>query len=158
MVGAPIDEKREKKEVRCPECGEWGALGKRSLKCIHCGNRFGIREGAFMDGVYLDKWKVQDRYEKYIEEGVDKLEISDKNSVTNKAIEMVEDLPGTFKSGKNPRTISSGAVYISTVIGGERRTQREVAEAFRISEKTILKRYKEIWEELEDQEKYLRSL
>lgn len=134
------------KKVRCPECEGWGAFGKKSLKCIHCGNRFNTRETAFMDGVYLNEWDVKDRYEKYIEEGTERLKFSDRNEIIERATEIVEDLSGTVKSGKNPRTIASGAVYISGIMEGNRRTQREVAEAFNITEATLRSGYKEIAE------------
>ncbi len=45
--------------------------------------------------------------------------------------------------------IAAAAIYISSILGGERRTQREVAEVAGVTEVTIRDRYKELAEKLD---------
>lgn len=134
---------KELKKVRCPSCGNWGAYEKGRLKCAHCGEKFERKETAFMDGVYLNEWGIQDRYEKYIREGTKKLDM-DLDSVVDRATEMVEQLPSSIKGGRSPRTISAGATYLSIILEGERRTQDDVADAFNVSPMAVRERYKDI--------------
>jgi transcription initiation factor TFIIB len=47
-------------------------------------------------------------------------------------------------SGKGPTGVAAAAIYIASVLCGERRTQREVADACGITEVTIRNRYLEI--------------
>lgn len=135
------------KKVRCPKCGKWGAYGSKVLKCAHCVNQFERKECAFMDGVYLSKTDVQNRYEKYIEEGVNRLDLSDR--VVEKTTKMIGDLSGTFTSGRNPRTLTAGAIYLSTLVEGERRSQGEVAEVFNVSVGGVQDNYRRIAKELQ---------
>lgn len=51
-------------------------------------------------------------------------------------------------SGKGPIGVAAAALYISAVLAGERKTQREVADAIGVTEVTIRNRYKEIVEKL----------
>ncbi len=51
-------------------------------------------------------------------------------------------------SGKGPTGVAAAAIYIATVLEGEQRTQREVAEICGITEVTIRNRYKELVEKL----------
>jgi transcription initiation factor TFIIB len=46
--------------------------------------------------------------------------------------------------GKDPTGIACAAIYISSVLNGEKRTQREIAEVARITEQTIRVRCREI--------------
>jgi len=52
-------------------------------------------------------------------------------------------------SGRGPTGIAAAATYIASVLGGERRTQREIAEIANVTEVTIRNRYKELLEQLE---------
>ena len=52
-------------------------------------------------------------------------------------------------SGKGPTGVAAAAIYISSILGGERRTQREVAEVADVTEVTIRNRYKELAEKLD---------
>jgi transcription initiation factor TFIIB len=47
-------------------------------------------------------------------------------------------------TGKDPAGIASAAIYISSLLTGERRTQREIAEAVRLTEATIRTRCREV--------------
>jgi transcription initiation factor TFIIB len=52
-------------------------------------------------------------------------------------------------SGRGPTGVAAAAIYIASILGGERRTQREVAEVSGVTEVTIRNRYKELSEKLE---------
>jgi transcription initiation factor TFIIB len=52
-------------------------------------------------------------------------------------------------SGRGPTGLASAALYIASVLCGERRTQREVAEIAGVTEVTIRNRYKEIVRKLD---------
>jgi transcription initiation factor TFIIB len=51
-------------------------------------------------------------------------------------------------SGRGPTGIAAAASYIASVLVGERRTQREIAEVAKVTEVTIRNRYKELVEKL----------
>jgi transcription initiation factor TFIIB len=51
-------------------------------------------------------------------------------------------------SGRGPTGIAAAASYIASVLAGERRTQREIAEIAQVTEVTIRNRYKELVERL----------
>ena len=52
-------------------------------------------------------------------------------------------------SGRGPTGIAAASIYIASVLCGERRTQREVAEVAGVTEVTIRNRYKELAEKLD---------
>ena len=52
-------------------------------------------------------------------------------------------------SGRGPTGLASAALYIASVICGERRTQREVADVAGVTEVTIRNRYKELANKLD---------
>lgn len=52
-------------------------------------------------------------------------------------------------SGRGPTGVAAAAIYISSIIYGKRRTQREVAEVAGVTEVTIRNRYKELAEKLD---------
>ncbi len=51
-------------------------------------------------------------------------------------------------SGRGPKGVAAAAGYLASTVAGERRTQREVAEAMDITEVTVRNRYKEMMEKL----------
>lgn len=51
-------------------------------------------------------------------------------------------------SGRGPSGIAAAATYIASVLSGERKTQREIAELAQVTEVTIRNRYKELAERL----------
>jgi transcription initiation factor TFIIB len=51
-------------------------------------------------------------------------------------------------SGKGPTSIAAATSYIASVLTGERKTQREIAEIAQVTEVTIRNRYKELVERL----------
>jgi transcription initiation factor TFIIB len=60
-------------------------------------------------------------------------------------------------SGRGPTGIAAAALYVASLIHGEKRTQREVAEIAGVTEVTIRNRYKELLEVLNLEEKIKKS-
>ena len=52
-------------------------------------------------------------------------------------------------SGRGPTGIAAASLYIASVLYGERRTQREVADVAGVTEVTIRNRYKELSDKLD---------
>lgn len=68
----------------------------------------------------------------------------------SKAIEILERAQKSeLTSGRGPTGIAAAALYVSSLIHGEKRTQREVADVAGVTEVTIRNRYKELLDELE---------
>jgi transcription initiation factor TFIIB len=61
-------------------------------------------------------------------------------------------------SGKGPTGVAAAALYISSVLGGDKRTQREIADAIGVTEVTIRNRFKEIVKKLDLVEKVEKKL
>ena len=84
----------------------------------------------------------------YISRFCSQLKLS--NDVQIKTIEILkQSAKKELTSGRSPTGIASAALYIASVLCGERRTQREVAEIAGVTEVTIRNRYKEITEKLD---------
>jgi transcription initiation factor TFIIB len=67
----------------------------------------------------------------------------------SKAVEILEKAQmEELTSGRGPTGIAAAALYVSALIHGEKRTQREVADVAGVTEVTIRNRYKELLEEL----------
>ena len=68
----------------------------------------------------------------------------------SKAVEILEKAQkAELTSGRGPTGIAAAALYVSALIHGEKRTQREVAEVAGVTEVTIRNRYKELIKKLE---------
>jgi len=52
-------------------------------------------------------------------------------------------------AGKDPTGLAAASIYISAILEGERRTQREIAEIVHVTEVTVRNRYKELVRELQ---------
>lgn len=66
-----------------------------------------------------------------------------------RAVEILDDAGNQdIISGKGPIGVAAAALYISAVLEGEKKTQREVADAIGVTEVTIRNRYKEMVETL----------
>jgi len=66
-----------------------------------------------------------------------------------KAVEVLDDAAKyDVISGKGPIGVAAAALYIAAVLKGEKKTQREVADAIGVTEVTIRNRYKEMIETL----------
>ena len=69
--------------------------------------------------------------------------------VQNKSAEILRDATEReLTSGKGPTGVAAAAIYISSILCNERRTQREVADVAGVTEVTIRNRYKELTDEL----------
>jgi transcription initiation factor TFIIB len=67
----------------------------------------------------------------------------------SKAIELLKEATKKgLTSGRGPTGVAAAAIYIASVIRGERRTQRDVADVARVTEVTVRNRYKELCEKL----------
>ncbi len=65
------------------------------------------------------------------------------------AIEVLESAQREeLTSGRGPTGIAAAALYVSALVHGEKRTQREVADVAGVTEVTIRNRYKELLEKL----------
>jgi transcription initiation factor TFIIB len=72
-----------------------------------------------------------------------KLQVSERTMATmEKLAEVLQR--SKFFVGKDPTGIACAAIYVATVLNGEKRTQREIAEVARITEQTIRARCREI--------------
>ena len=84
----------------------------------------------------------------YIPRFASQLKLSGK--VESKAIEIIRDAKKEgLSSGKTPSGLAAAALYIASVLLGERKTQRDVADIAGVTEVTIRNRYKELTEQLE---------
>jgi len=61
---------------------------------------------------------------------------------------LLQQLKLGLTSGRGPTGIAAAALYVSALLHGEKRTQREVAEVAGVTEVTIRNRYKELLKEL----------
>ncbi len=65
--------------------------------------------------------------------------------VQSKAIEILKDAAEKeLTSGRGPTGVAAAALYIASILCGERRTQRNIAEVACVTEVTIRNRYKEL--------------
>jgi transcription initiation factor TFIIB len=62
-----------------------------------------------------------------------------------KAIEIVQQArKAGLTAGKDPAGLAAAAVYIASLLTGERKTQKEIARAAQVTEVTVRNRYKEL--------------
>ncbi|MBN2567332.1 transcription initiation factor IIB [Candidatus Woesearchaeota archaeon] len=67
----------------------------------------------------------------------------------SRSIEILESAhKAELTSGRGPTGIAAAALYVSALIHGEKRTQREVADVAGVTEVTIRNRYKELLDKL----------
>lgn len=84
----------------------------------------------------------------YVSRFGSELEISGETRTT--AIDIIKRArEEKLTSGRGPTGIAAAAIYVASVMTGERRTQRETAEVANVTEVTVRNRYKELVEELE---------
>lgn len=76
----------------------------------------------------------------------------------SKSVEILERAQkAELTSGRGPTGIAAAALYVSALIHGEKRTQREVADVAGVTEVTIRNRYKELLDKL-DLEKDIKRI
>ncbi|MCD4843949.1 MAG: transcription initiation factor IIB [Methanosarcinales archaeon] len=72
-----------------------------------------------------------------------------RGNVQSKGVEILRQAAEKeLTSGRGPTSVAAAAIYISSFLCGDRRTQREVAEVAGVTEVTIRNRYKELAEQL----------
>ena len=70
--------------------------------------------------------------------------------VQSKAVEIIKDAADKeLTSGRGPTGVAAASIYIASILCGERRTQREVADVAGVTEVTIRNRYKELAQRLD---------
>ena len=72
---------------------------------------------------------------------------ADSQTKSVEILEMARDIELT--SGRGPTGIAAAALYVASLMTGEKRTQREIADVVGVTEVTIRNRYKEMIERLE---------
>jgi transcription initiation factor TFIIB len=73
-----------------------------------------------------------------------------KGEVQSRGVEILRQASEKeLTSGRGPTGVAAAAIYIASILCGERRTQREVADVAGVTEVTIRNRYKELAEELD---------
>jgi transcription initiation factor TFIIB len=97
--------------------------------------------------------------EDYVPRFASMLGLSDK--VQARAIQFLKHAKrNQVTAGKGPTGVAAAALYIAAVLEGEKRTQREIADAIGVTEVTIRNRFKELVEKLgieEEVEKKVRE-
>jgi transcription initiation factor TFIIB len=86
--------------------------------------------------------------EDYVSRFCSELKLS--GDVRAKTVKILQDAAhGELTSGRGPSGMAAASLYIASVLCGERRTQREVADVAGVTEVTIRNRYKEITQKLD---------
>ncbi len=83
------------------------------------------------------------RASRYVSRFSNQLEMGGKTEeIANKILVNARELKLT--SGRGPLGVAAAAIYIASVLVGERRTQREIAAVAKVTEVTIRNRYREL--------------
>jgi len=119
---------------------EVGHMANMSRKDIGRNYRYIVREL----GLRLMPTSPQD----YIPRFCSELKLS--SDVQAKTLEILKEAANKeLTSGRGPTGIAAASLYMASVLCGERRTQREIAETAGVTEVTIRNRYKELSEKLD---------
>jgi transcription initiation factor TFIIB len=131
--------------LACRQCGLVRTLGEMAQasgtnrKEVGRYYRFLVKE--------LDYFVSSVKAEEYVTKLCNELALHGKaEGVTYKIVKAARKLKLT--SGRGPKGVAAASSYLASTVVGERRTQREVAEAMDITEVTIRNRYKEMMEKL----------
>ena len=107
-----------------------------------------IENGIVMGQTIIDNRRSIEGYKVKSRKIAHELGLSEKAQF--KAVKIIEEASNNgLTLGRNPAGVAAAAVYISSVLLGERKTQRDVAEIAGVSEITIRNSYKELTELLE---------
>ncbi|ALM74949.1 transcription initiation factor IIB [Thermococcus barophilus] len=83
----------------------------------------------------------------YVSRFADQLGLSERTK--NRAVKILQKaIKLGLTSGRGPMGVAAAALYIASVLEGEKKTQREVAEVAHVTEVTVRNRYKELVERL----------
>ena len=119
---------------------EVGHMANMSRKDIGRNYRYIVREL----GLRLMPTSPQD----YVPRFCSELKLS--SDVQAKTLEILKEAANKeLTSGRGPTGIAAASLYMASVLCGERRTQREIAETAGVTEVTIRNRYKELSEKLD---------
>ena len=131
--------------VSCRQCGlartldEIAEASSIDKKEVGRSYRFLVRE--------LDYFIPPVKPSQYVSKFSNQLTMQGKaEEIAHKILKMARTLRLT--SGRGPTGIAAAASYIASVLMGERKTQREIAEIAQVTEVTIRNRYKELVERL----------
>lgn len=92
----------------------------------------------------------------YVHKFASKLDLSPMTQT--KALKLIDSIKKHgLNSGKSPKAIAAGAIYLAAILNGEKRTQEKVALVSNVTEVTIRNRYKEFSEKLGLKEKILEK-
>ncbi len=83
----------------------------------------------------------------YVDRFGDALNVSARTKKRAKEI-LKEAIERGITSGKGPTGLAAAALYVASLLEGEKKTQREVAEVAHVTEVTVRNRYKELVEKL----------
>jgi len=83
----------------------------------------------------------------YVDRFGDALNVSARTKKRAKEI-LQEAIKRGITSGKGPTGLAAAALYVASLLEGEKKTQREVAEVAHVTEVTVRNRYKELVEKL----------
>jgi transcription initiation factor TFIIB len=129
----------------CRQCGV-----PRTLDEIASSSRVGRKEIGRTYRFMTRELKLKlmpTRPQDYISRFCSELKLS--GEVQTKAAEILKDASDKeLTSGRGPTGVAAAAIYISSIICNERRTQREVADIAGVTEVTIRNRYKELTDKL----------
>jgi transcription initiation factor TFIIB len=132
--------------VACRQCGlartldEIAQASSISKKEVGRSYRFLVKE--------LDYFIPPLRPSQYVTKFSNQLTMQGKvEEIAHKILTAAKELKLT--SGRGPTGIAAAASYIASVLTGERKTQREIAEIAQVTEVTIRNRYKELVERLQ---------
>ena len=90
----------------------------------------------------------------YVHRFASRLELSP--ITQTKALKLIDSIKKNgLNSGKSPKAIAAGAIYLAAIMNGEKRTQEKVAMVSNVTEVTIRNRYKEFSKKLGLKNKYL---
>lgn len=79
----------------------------------------------------------------YVSRFCSKLKLS--RDVKQKTVEILKEaIKNELTSGRGPTGVAAAAIYMASILCGERKTQREVADVAGVTEVTIRNRYKEL--------------
>jgi len=131
--------------IACRQCGlprtldEIATAANISKREVGRSYRFLVKE--------LDLYIPPLKASQYISKFSNQLTMQGKvEEIANKILTVATELKLT--SGRGPTGIAAAASYVASVLVGEKRTQREIAEIARVTEVTIRNRYKELIERL----------
>ena len=104
----------------------------------------------------MEKLKEKGKVKKLIIKYAQQLKLSDK--VVKSAFKILKDNKKYINSsGVTPKVRSASILYIATILNGEKRTQREVADIASIGVVSLRIRYKELLKEWKSRESRLKN-